>query len=450
MKKLSANVCSVTHAGRVRRENEDNYSLNGKMTCDGTLKKGSAFVQKMSEPFHIAVCDGMGGESYGELASGIAIRNIVSGASAVYNSGEDFSFAISSILDKANTEICNEITARGTRIGTTLAAVYAIKGRVICVSIGDTRIYHFSNGVLEQISFDHTHAQGFVDAREISQEDVNTIPDAKRLTKHLGVLPEEASIQPTISVIDDVEDGDVILLCSDGLTDMVSDAEIQSVVSDGENPQDVTGKLIRMALEKGGKDNVTIITAFMSAEDTAIFAPIAEAMVGDKDPDYEEEYRNSFGNGEVSDEDVSPYANADSRAQEKQIDKMRILKIGGIVLGAIAVIAVAALIIKAAAGRRGGGETTTTTSLDDYYSNYTSYQYVPESTTELTTWFTETETSEESTETESQDGSTTFVPSHTERPSKPAWVQEVKGDQYDNGKKITTTTKRRATPSDDR
>ena len=129
---------------------------------------------------------------------------------------------------------------------------------------------------------------------------------------------------------------------------------------------------------------------------------------------------------------------------------MRILKIGGIVLGAIAVIAVAALIIKAAAGRRGGGETTTTTSLDDYYSNYTSYQYVPESTTELTTWFTETETSEESTETESQDGSTTFVPSHTERPSKPAWVQEVTGDQYDNGKKITTTTKRRATPSDDR
>ncbi|MBR6334725.1 MAG: protein phosphatase 2C domain-containing protein, partial [Clostridia bacterium] len=148
MKKLSANVCAVTHSGRVRRENEDNYSLNGRHTGNGGLKKGSAYVQKMTEPFHLAVCDGMGGESYGEIASGIAVETIAKEAKSVYESGEDFSLAVSGCLEKANSKICAEITERGARMGTTLAAVYAVKGRVICVSIGDTRIYHFPNGIL--------------------------------------------------------------------------------------------------------------------------------------------------------------------------------------------------------------------------------------------------------------------------------------------------------------
>ena len=113
MKKLRANVCAVTHAGRIRRENEDNYSLNGRLTSTGDLRKGSAFVQNMAEPFHLSVCDGMGGESYGELASGIANETIAAHASTVYESGEDFSFAISNCLDDANSRICAEINARG-------------------------------------------------------------------------------------------------------------------------------------------------------------------------------------------------------------------------------------------------------------------------------------------------------------------------------------------------
>ena len=284
MKKLSANVCAVTHAGRVRKENEDNYSLNGKLTSDGSLKKGSAFVQKMAEPFHLAVCDGMGGESYGEIASGIAVETMSKRASDIYNSGEDFTFAISNAIDDANNQICAQINERGERMGTTLAAVYAAKGRAICVSIGDTRIYRFSNGLLEQMSFDHTHGQQIVDARQAEQDGINAIPDAKKLTQHLGTFPEESMLKPNISVIDDIENGDVILLCSDGLTDMLSDNEISAIISSGDNAQDVTGKLIRKALEKGGKDNITVITAFMEAEDSAIFVPIAEAMTSAPPP----------------------------------------------------------------------------------------------------------------------------------------------------------------------
>ena len=190
MKKLSANVCAITHAGRVRKENEDNYSLNGRLTSTGELKKGSAYVQKMAEPFSLIVCDGMGGENYGEVASGIAAETMSRHAGDIYSSGEDFSFAISRYLDEANNKICNEINARGgKRMGTTLAGIYATKGKVICVSIGDTRIYHFANGILEQASFDHTHAQQIVDAREATQANIGNMADAKRLTKHLGTFP---------------------------------------------------------------------------------------------------------------------------------------------------------------------------------------------------------------------------------------------------------------------
>ena len=73
MKKLRANVCAVTHAGRIRKENEDNYDLNGRMTSTGDLKKGSAYVQSMTEPFHIAVCDGMGGAA-GGVVGGLTFR----------------------------------------------------------------------------------------------------------------------------------------------------------------------------------------------------------------------------------------------------------------------------------------------------------------------------------------------------------------------------------------
>ncbi len=396
MKKISATVCAVTHAGRVRKENEDNYSLNGRLTSNGDLKKGSAFVQKMSEPFHLVVCDGMGGESFGELASGIAVETLSKNAKEIYASGEDFSFAISNSLDEANEKICNEITARGTRMGTTLAAVYAVKGSVICVNIGDTRIYHFSKGMLEQISFDHTHAQSIVDAGEAPQAKISSIPDAKRLTKHLGVFPEESNLSPNISVINDIDDGDIIMLCSDGLTDMLSDAEIADIISKGESAQDVSGKLIRKALENGGKDNVTVTTAFIKAEDTAVFAPIAEKMVGDRDADYEEEYRNSYkANQSPFDEDaVSPYANADARAYEDGKDKSKIIKILVIILAALLVLIGAAAVIKTVLDKKAASNEISTTEVGTTY-NYQNYiPTVPAS--EISTWSLTT-TEEQST-----------------------------------------------------
>ena len=381
MKIIKANVCSITHSGRIRRENEDNYSLNGRLTSTGDLKKGSAFVQSMKEPFHLAVCDGMGGESYGDIASGLATEVIASQAVNVYDSGEDFSFAISNSLVEANSRICEEIEARGKRMGTTLAAVYAVKGKFYCVNIGDTRIYHYSKGILEQISFDHTHAQTIVDAGEAMMDEIGSIPDAKKLTRHLGIFPEEANLSPNISVIDDVDNGDILLLCSDGLTDMLSDEEITAVLSTAESSQDCASKLVRLALERGGKDNITAIAALVAVEETAIFAPIAAAMVGNEDTSYEEEYRHSYGGNQAVDEEnvPSPYANADARAHIKPVDKKQIVKIVGIVLLVALVIAAAALIIKAvldSGDKEDEGKTTSSVA--------TTYGFVADVTDEIT------------------------------------------------------------------
>lgn len=442
MKKLRANVCAVTHAGRIRRENEDNYSLNGRLTSTGDLRKGSAFVQNMAEPFHLSVCDGMGGESYGELASGIANETIAAHASAVYESGEDFSFAISNCLDDANGRICAEINARGKRMGTTLAAMFAVKGKLLCVNIGDTRIYHYSKGILEQISFDHTHAQTIVDAGQAQMDDMYRIPDAKRLTRHLGVFPEEANLSPNISVIDDVDDGDIVLLCSDGLTDMLSDGDITAILSTGESAQDVASKLVKTALERGGKDNITVIAATMGVEETAIFTPIAAAMVGDGDADYEDEYRNSYGSNQLPDEDnvVSPYANADARAYKKPIDKNQILKIAGIVVGALAVVLLAVLIIKAAVGGAGDEETTTATTAPVY-----TYPPTSATTSPWTTWNFETTTEDASTTTEEDDTTTTTrkKPS-TSKTTKPT-TTKPKTTKATTTKAPETTTEKQST-----
>ena len=432
MKKIRANVCAVTHAGRIRKENEDNYNLNGRMTSTGDLKKGSAFVQSMTEPFHLSVCDGMGGENYGELASGIAVETIAAHASSVYESGEDFSFAISNCLDDANSRICAEINARGKRMGTTLAAIYAVKGKIYCVNIGDTRVYHYSKGILEQISFDHTHAQTIVDAGEVSQDNIGQIPDAKRLTRHLGVFSEEGSLSPNISVIDDVDNGDVILLCSDGLTDMLDDSEITAILSTGENSQTVASKLVRKALENGGKDNITVMTAFIDVEETAIFAPIAAAMVGDRDADYEEEYRNSFGSNQMPDDEnyVSPYANADARAYKKPLDKAKIMKIAGIAIAAVAAVLIAALIIKAfVVGGDEGDDNTTSSGTTS--SVYTYPQYVAPNIIE--TW--DMQTTEESTTEE--DSTTTTTKNVTTTKKKPTTTKK----KPTTTKKTITTTK---------
>jgi hypothetical protein len=194
---------------------------------------------------------------------------------------------------------------------------------------------------------------------------------------------------------------------------MVSDEDITGVLSSAESSQDAVGKLMRLALERGGKDNITTIAAFVTVEETAIFAPIAAAMVGNEDTSYEEEYRNSYGGNQLVDEEnvPSPYANADARAHIKPVDKMQILKIAGIVILCLAIVAVAAFIIKSVLfdGRDKVEDTTTTSEVPTY--NFVNTPTIPVSDPMMTiTLPSETTTEEEE--------STTRKPKPTQKPTQ--------------------------------
>lgn len=397
MKKLKACVCAVTHAGRVRTDNEDNFVLNGKSTSSGELKKGSAYVQNMYEPFYFGVCDGMGGESMGELASGIACDSLVSYAKQVLENSDDFGSPLAACLRDANQKICDEITKHGTRIGTTLAGVYIAKGKLICVNVGDSRVYRYSNGILEQMSIDHTHGQSVVDAGEATADKARNIPDATKLTRHLGIFPDEAPLSPSVCVMDDIESGDVILVCSDGLTDLVPDSEITSILSSCENSQEASSRLVRAALANGGKDNITVISAYMKAEHGAVFAPIAHAVVGDKDADYSEEYMSNYGKEADRNAAIAALKETEDDKEDSGAKTKKLLFMALIVIIGAALIVLIAFGIKALVDRR-GEDNTTTLPVSSTFTTTTTMPSTEESTTvDISETESETTTEEETT-----------------------------------------------------
>lgn len=465
MKKLRANVCTVSHAGKVRRENEDNYNLNGRSTANGELRKGSAYVQNLTEPFFMAACDGMGGESYGELASGVAVTTLTRHANSIYDSGDEFAAAISNCLNDCNARICAEMKERGKRLGTTLAAMFAVQGRCICTNIGDTRIYRYSKGILEQMSIDHTHAQTIVDSGEVPMDRIKSIPEANRLTRHLGVFADEAKLAPNIFVMDDIEDGDIILMCSDGLTDMVPDEMITHILSVSESAQEAASNLVRKALENGGKDNITVIVGFMGVEQTAIFTPIAKAMVGDRDADYEDEYMVSYKHNKPDAPAArSPYENVDSNAAKGgKIDKTKLIMLICAGVGALLLIVLLAFGIKALVGGRDKDDEATssttlpTTTQDVYvwsspdYSLTTEESTTEESTSTSTTRKRTTTTTRRNTTTTTTQRSTTTTTtradSTTDTTATTATTQPTTDAATTTTQAATTTTEPASTTS---
>ena len=371
MIKLKAAVCAVTHAGNVLTENDDNFVLNGRTTATGELKKGSAYMHNVYEPFYLAVCDGMGGEA----GSDIACRSIIEHAKDVTDAGDDFSGPLATCLRDANQKICDEISATGNRIGTTVAALYAIKGKIICVNVGNSRIYRFSNGSLDQIT-----------------DDANS--------RNLGIFPDEAPLSPGVSVIDDSQDGDVLLICSDGLTDLVGDDDISAILGACENPQEAASRLVKTALRNGGSDNVSVIAVYLKTEQPAgTFAPLAQSVIGSTDADYSEEYQSNYGRN--ADRNAALAALSDTEGDDDDDDNggaKKVLFMAGIILLAAALMVLVAFGVKSIIqSRNAAKEAATSTTMTQSVYEFT--------VTELTETETETELETE-TETETEESTT--------------------------------------------
>lgn len=237
------------HVGKVRKNNEDNFFFDGRCldqeNCglDGTL----SFEARPANGSMVAVFDGMGGENFGEAASWAAARTMQQTRRRLADCFVSRQKSLLRLATKLNEAVVREKQTLGTeRMGTTMVSLCFSSGRVYTCNVGDSRAYRLRGGELTQLSEDHVER--------------NLRPGRRKpaLTQHLGIDPAALQLEPHITR-NDLRKGDVYLLCSDGLTDMLTDPEISGVMLDSRDARTCVRELIRAALERGGRDNITVI-----------------------------------------------------------------------------------------------------------------------------------------------------------------------------------------------
>lgn len=243
--------------GSVRKNNEDNFYCNGE-----TLKQEKISLDGTAEsPCIFAVCDGMGGEAHGELASLTAVETLDEYAEKIKlaASSDRVDEAVQFFVSDANNKICNIMRENSFRMGTTLALVVILDNSVMAYNIGDSRVYKFSNGVLSQISEDHTMAQQKIKMGLLTPEEARHDKSKHVLTRCLGVFEDEMVLTPNIISPLNIDKELRLLLCSDGLTDMLSNLQIQEILRSNGNGESAVNVLVDSALQNGGRDNITCL-----------------------------------------------------------------------------------------------------------------------------------------------------------------------------------------------
>ncbi len=248
--KIKVVRCSDT--GRVRDHNED------------------AVISDMDIGL-LALADGMGGYNAGEVAAELAantVNKLMREASARQDRGETDSesglmrqtIALRNAVARANKIIWQTAQTQPNcqGMGTTLASCMFFDDRVSIAHVGDSRVYRLRNDRFEQLTLDHSLLQELVDRGFYSREEALRSTNKNYVTRALGV---EASVDVEVQE-ETVEPGDIYMLCSDGLTDMVEDEDIHLTISTfSANLQTVAEQLVELANENGGRDNVTVALA---------------------------------------------------------------------------------------------------------------------------------------------------------------------------------------------
>ncbi|MET0836675.1 MAG: Stp1/IreP family PP2C-type Ser/Thr phosphatase [Thermoleophilaceae bacterium] len=221
-----------TDVGRQRSANEDSLVLR---------------------PPFFAVADGMGGARAGEVASAIAAEAF-EGASAA---GEAAEAQLARLLREANRRIYElAVTDESHRgMGTTLTAAKVHDGEVSLAHVGDSRAYRMRDGGLEQITRDHSLVAELERSGQITPEAAEHHPQRSIITRALGPEPDVEVDTYTLSA----RDGDLFLLCSDGLTSMISDDEVAAILRTSATLDEAADALIKAANQSGGKDNITVV-----------------------------------------------------------------------------------------------------------------------------------------------------------------------------------------------
>jgi protein phosphatase len=225
----------------------------------------------------IAVADGMGGHAAGEVASSTVIQTFKEQLETLPDSPEEFKNWLVSTTNQAHASIGDQIAADSEKrgMGTTFSTISVLEDKIGVGHIGDSRIYRFRDGNFQQISIDHTYVQSLVDSGEITQAEAATHPRRNLLIRAIDGIHDVAM---DIDLLD-AKVGDRFLLCSDGLTGVVSDNEIANQLSKTDLTTAV-GLLIEQALSAGAPDNVTVAVCEVVEDDIQINKSITPIVVG--------------------------------------------------------------------------------------------------------------------------------------------------------------------------
>ena len=255
-------VSAQTNVGLKRINNEDNFCVNDRY-MPAPAQRTFSLSANLAEGV-IAVCDGMGGESYGEYASLTGVKTIAENYSSLLCDDDlERKERADRLIRSINADICAEMQKRKAGIGSTVVLACVKNDCVDVFNVGDSRAYLFRKGKLKQLSKDHTVARQKIDMGVMTEEKAARSQERHQLTQHLGVNEEEMLIEAYHSQ-EVLVPGDMLLLCSDGLTDMVSNEEISLLCRGAKDAAALASALIDQALENGGKDNVTVIAINMS------------------------------------------------------------------------------------------------------------------------------------------------------------------------------------------
>jgi len=242
-----------TDIGRMRTTNEDSY-----------------FTYQNEKLIGALVADGMGGQNAGEIASRMTAMIVKDAIIREFNPNMNY-VECGEMIRRAFIEANEEIyqyskhhkDAEG--MGTTASMGFVYNNKLITVHVGDSRVYTIKNDEIKQITTDHSYVQELVRRGTITSDDAKSHPQKNIITRAIGT-------EPTIKVDVDIKDynDEIVFICSDGLTNLITDAQILDVINENEDLQMAMVKLVEFANKKGGNDNITCLAFDLSEEDTDI------------------------------------------------------------------------------------------------------------------------------------------------------------------------------------
>lgn len=217
------------------------------------------------------VADGMGGHAAGEIASQITATTVEEVIS-VNASGMNMEELLQLAVLKANTSVYETQKLRSDcrGMGSTLTVLTFLNGHYYVAQVGDSRAYLYRNSALNQLTRDHSLVWPLFESGILTKDDISHHPQKNLITRSIGTQPQvEADLQKGPAL-----EGDVFLLCSDGLTDVLSDRDILHVLSSADkSPQELSDLLVKAANSGGGPDNVTAVVVFLAPDKSKCGAP---------------------------------------------------------------------------------------------------------------------------------------------------------------------------------